>query len=231
MLPRRDGLEVLRELRGAHRTTPVLLLSARGEVRPHIAASTLGRNDYLPKPFVLAEVVARVRALARREFRSTRRSFRSRTSRSTSSRGCAPRWHPPGTQSARAAPPGISRAGKGPRLHPRRAAREVWDYRAGYDPGSNVVQVAVMRLRDKVDAPFPTKLIHTVFFRRLRAPGGPMKIRTRLTLWYAGMLLGSLLLMGGVLHYELVGEYEKGRPPESPSVKIADILIFYGCPR
>jgi signal transduction histidine kinase len=57
-----------------------------------------------------------------------------------------------------------------------------------------------------------------------------MKIRTRLTLWYAGMLLGSLLLMGGVLHYELVGEYEKGRPPESPSVKIADILVFYGLP-
>ena len=57
-----------------------------------------------------------------------------------------------------------------------------------------------------------------------------MKIRTRLTLWYAGMLLGSLLLMGGVLHYELIGEYARGRPPESPSVKIADILMFYGMP-
>ena len=57
-----------------------------------------------------------------------------------------------------------------------------------------------------------------------------MKIRTRLTLWYAGMLLGSLLLMGGVLHYELIGEYARGLPPESPSVKIADILIFYGVP-
>jgi two-component system, OmpR family, heavy metal sensor histidine kinase CusS len=57
-----------------------------------------------------------------------------------------------------------------------------------------------------------------------------MKIRTRLTLWYAGMLLGSLLLMGGVLHYELIGEYARGMPPESPSVKIADILMFYGVP-
>jgi signal transduction histidine kinase len=57
-----------------------------------------------------------------------------------------------------------------------------------------------------------------------------MKIRTRLTLWYAGMLLGSLLLMGGVLHYELVGEQERGRPPESPAVKIADIVVFYGLP-
>ena len=57
-----------------------------------------------------------------------------------------------------------------------------------------------------------------------------MKIRTRLTLWYAGMLLGSLLLMGGVLRYELVGEYERGRVPESPAEKIADILLFYGLP-
>jgi signal transduction histidine kinase len=57
-----------------------------------------------------------------------------------------------------------------------------------------------------------------------------MKIRTRLTLWYAGMLLGSLLLMGAVLRYELVGEYERGRVPESPAEKIADILLFYGLP-
>ncbi|MEO7699604.1 MAG: ATP-binding protein [Opitutus sp.] len=57
-----------------------------------------------------------------------------------------------------------------------------------------------------------------------------MTIRTRLTLWYAGILFGSLLLMGGVLHYELVGEYERGRPPESPSEKITDIVLFYGVP-
>jgi signal transduction histidine kinase len=57
-----------------------------------------------------------------------------------------------------------------------------------------------------------------------------MKIRVRLTLWYAGMLLGSLLLMGGVLRYELVGEYERGRIPESPAEKISDILLFYGLP-
>lgn len=57
-----------------------------------------------------------------------------------------------------------------------------------------------------------------------------MTIRTRLTFWYVGMLLGSLLLMGGLLHYELVGEYEHGRMPESPSKKIADILLFYGLP-
>jgi signal transduction histidine kinase len=57
-----------------------------------------------------------------------------------------------------------------------------------------------------------------------------MKIRTRLTLWYAGMLLGSLLLMGAVLHYELVGEFERRRPLETPHQKIEDILLFYGLP-
>lgn len=57
-----------------------------------------------------------------------------------------------------------------------------------------------------------------------------MTIRNRLTLWYGGMLFCSLLLMGGVLHHELVGEYEDGHAPESPAVKIADILTFYGVP-
>jgi len=66
VLPRRDGLEVLRELRSQHRTTPVLLLSARGGVSDRFHGLDLGADDYLPKPFELAEVVARVRALARR---------------------------------------------------------------------------------------------------------------------------------------------------------------------
>ncbi len=57
-----------------------------------------------------------------------------------------------------------------------------------------------------------------------------MTIRTRLTLWYAGMLLGSLLLMGGVLHYELIGEYQEGHRPETPTVKMADIIVSYGVP-
>ncbi|MDE2471170.1 MAG: HAMP domain-containing protein, partial [Bradyrhizobium sp.] len=56
-----------------------------------------------------------------------------------------------------------------------------------------------------------------------------MTIRTRITLWYAGMLLGSFLLMFGVLHYELIGEYER-KQVEQPHVKIEDILVSYGVP-
>src|SRR6185295_19497189 len=66
MLPGRDGLSVLRQLREQRRMTPVLLLSARGEVDERVEGLNAGADDYLPKPFALAELVARVRALGRR---------------------------------------------------------------------------------------------------------------------------------------------------------------------
>ena len=66
MLPGLDGLSVLRELRRQGRQTPVLLLSARGEVNERVAGLNAGADDYLPKPFELAELVARLRALTRR---------------------------------------------------------------------------------------------------------------------------------------------------------------------
>ena len=66
MLPGRDGLSVLRQLRERSNRTPVLLLSARGEVNERVEGLNAGADDYLPKPFALAELVARVRALGRR---------------------------------------------------------------------------------------------------------------------------------------------------------------------
>ena len=66
MLPGRDGLSVLRQLRERQNATPVLLLSARGEVNERVEGLNAGADDYLPKPFVIAELVARVRALGRR---------------------------------------------------------------------------------------------------------------------------------------------------------------------
>src|SRR5437660_9760710 len=66
MLPGRDGLSLLRQLRERRNTTPVLLLSARGEVNERVEGLNAGADDYLPKPFVIAELVARVRALGRR---------------------------------------------------------------------------------------------------------------------------------------------------------------------
>src|SRR6266702_2999865 len=66
MLPERDGLSVLRLLREQQNRTPVLLLSARGAVNERVEGLNAGADDYLPKPFVVAELVARVRALGRR---------------------------------------------------------------------------------------------------------------------------------------------------------------------
>src|SRR5206468_959354 len=70
MLPGRDGLSLLRQWRHHHNITPVLLLSARGEVNERVEGLDAGADDYLPKPFALAELVARVRALTRRNAES-----------------------------------------------------------------------------------------------------------------------------------------------------------------
>src|SRR4029079_3546203 len=66
MLPGRDGLSVLRQLREHKNTTPVLLLSARGELNERVEGLNAGADDYLPKPFARAALVARVRALTPR---------------------------------------------------------------------------------------------------------------------------------------------------------------------
>ena len=65
-LPRMDGFEVLRRLRARHVASRVLVLTARGEVKDRVTGLQLGADDYLPKPFVMQELVARVRALGRR---------------------------------------------------------------------------------------------------------------------------------------------------------------------
>lgn len=173
MLPKRDGLDVLRELRQAHRTTPVLLLSARGEVEDRIRGLEFGADDYLPKPFVLAELVARLRALARRgvPLEAAKLQVADLTL------DLLHREVRRGGKRIELSPREIRLLEYLVRADGRVCARQelhekVWDYRAGFDPGSNVVQVAMMRLREKVDAPFPIKLIQTVVSEgySLRAP-------------------------------------------------------------
>ena len=67
MMPGMDGLEVLRALRGAGIKTPVLLLTAKGEVEDRVCGLDAGADDYLPKPFAASELLARVRAMLRRK--------------------------------------------------------------------------------------------------------------------------------------------------------------------
>ncbi len=161
MLPGRDGLSVLRQLRGQNNAAPVLLLSARGEVNERVEGLNAGADDYLPKPFVIAELVARVRALGRRggESKSTVLSVGGLTLDTVSHR--AQRGGNFFELTAREfrlleflmRSPG--------RICGRMTIIEkVWDY--DFDPGTNLVDVYVKRLREKIDDGFEPKLLHTV---------------------------------------------------------------------
>ena len=161
MLPGRDGLSLLRQLRERRNTTPVLLLSARGEVNERVEGLNAGADDYLPKPFVIAELVARVRALGRRGGESKSPVLR-----------LADLTLDTVTHEARRGGSIIELTAREYRLLEflmrstgricgRMAILEkVWDY--DFDPGSNLVDVNIMRLREKIDAQFEPKLLHTV---------------------------------------------------------------------
>lgn len=161
MLPGRDGLSVVRQMRERNITVPVLLLSARGEIGERVEGLDAGADDYLPKPFALEEVLARVRALGRRQSDAKAPSLRiadltlnsvtRRVSRGGTPIDLAPREYLLLEFLMRSAG----------RICGRMAIVEkVWDY--DFDPGSNLVDVYIMRLREKIDAGFEPKLLHTV---------------------------------------------------------------------
>jgi DNA-binding response OmpR family regulator len=161
MLPGRDGLSLLRQLRERQNNTPILLLSARGEVNERVEGLNAGADDYLPKPFVIAELVARVRALGRRGGESKPLVLRMADLTLNTV-----------THEARRGEVAIELTAREYRLleflmrSPGRICgrmailEKVWDY--DFDPGSNLVDVNIMRLREKIDADFEPKLLHTV---------------------------------------------------------------------
>jgi DNA-binding response OmpR family regulator len=161
MLPGRDGLSILRQWRKQHQGVPVLLLSARGEVDERVEGLDAGADDYLPKPFELVELAARVRALTRRgtENKSPVLQVGDLTLDTMSHRaqrgGVEIQLT---TREYRLLEYLMRSAG---RLCGRMTLLEkVWDY--DFDPGSNLVDVYIKRLREKVDAEFEHKLLHTV---------------------------------------------------------------------
>jgi DNA-binding response OmpR family regulator len=161
MLPGRDGLSVLRQLREHQNPTPVLLLSARGEVNERVEGLNAGADDYLPKPFVIAELIARVRALGRRGSETKSPVLRvadltlDTVTREARRGGITIELT---TREYRLLEFLMRSTG---RICGRMAILEkVWDY--DFDPGSNLVDVNVMRLREKIDADFEPKLLHTV---------------------------------------------------------------------
>ena len=167
MLPGLDGLSIVRSLRAAGRNTPVLVLSALGEVDDRVEGLRAGGDDYLVKPFALAELSARLEALARR-----------RSGSSDSGSGPVTRLAVADLEMDLLARR-VQRAGRTIELKPREfrllehlmrhagqvvtrtmLLEAVWDYH--FDPQTNVIDVHVSRLRRKVDRDFGPSLIHTV---------------------------------------------------------------------
>jgi DNA-binding response OmpR family regulator len=160
MLPGRDGLSLLRHWRKQGNATPVLLLSARGEVNERVEGLDSGADDYLPKPFALVELAARVRALMRRTGETKSPVLR-----------LADLELDTVTHRAQRGGVGIELTAREYRLLEfllRSAGRpcgrmmileKVWDY--DFDPGTNLVDVYIRRLREKIDAGFEPKLVHT----------------------------------------------------------------------
>ena len=161
MLPGRDGISVLKQLRARKNSTPVLLLSARGEVNERVEGLNAGADDYLPKPFELSELVARVRALTRRGGENKSTTLRVADLMLDTLTHPAPRGSASIELTAREYRLLEFLMRSAGRLCGRMMILEkVWDY--NFDPGTNLVDVYVRRLREKIDASFEPKLLHTV---------------------------------------------------------------------
>jgi two-component system OmpR family response regulator len=162
MLPELDGLSVIQALRAAKVPTPVLVLSALGQVEDRVSGLRAGGDDYLTKPFAFSELLARVEALLRR------RGAEAPVTRLTV-----------GDLEMDLLSRIVRRAGRPIDLQPRefklleylmRHAGQVvtrtmllegvWDYH--FDPQTNVIDVHISRLRQKIDKDFDAPLLHTV---------------------------------------------------------------------
>jgi DNA-binding response OmpR family regulator len=161
MLPGRDGLGVLREMRRRHINTPVLLLSARGNVNERVEGLNLGADDYLPKPFSIIEVVARVRALLRRasgEHATVMQvaDLSLNVVRREATRG----GKKVDLTNREFALLEYLMAHAGRVLTKTSLCEHVWEHH--FDTGTNVVEVCMQRLRRKIDDGHAQKLLQTV---------------------------------------------------------------------
>lgn len=163
MLPGMDGLSVIRVLREEKLATPVLILSALGQVNDRVRGLRAGGDDYLVKPFAFSELLARLEALARRTTSDSEMTTQLRV----------------GDLEMDLLRRTVNRAGKPVELQPREfrlleylmrrhgqvvtrtmLLEGVWDYH--FDPQTNVIDVHISRLRAKIDKGHDAPLLHTV---------------------------------------------------------------------
>ncbi|MDQ0324498.1 two-component system OmpR family response regulator [Rhodopseudomonas julia] len=162
MLPKRDGLSVISELREEENRTPVLILSALGQVDDRVKGLRSGGDDYLAKPYAFSELLARIEVLARRNTPNEAET----------------RYRVADLELDRLAR-SVTRGGETILLQPREfrlleylmknagtvvtrtmLLENVWDYH--FDPQTNVIDVHMSRLRGKIDKNFEKQLLHTV---------------------------------------------------------------------
>lgn len=163
MLPKMDGLSLIGALRAQKNETPVLILSALGQVDDRVKGLRAGGDDYLAKPYAFSELLARVEALARRRPKGSHEETSYRV----------------GDLMLDRLSHKVTRAGEEMVLQPREfrlleymmqnagkvvtrtmLLEHVWDYH--FDPQTNVIDVHVSRLRAKIDRDFDAPLLHTV---------------------------------------------------------------------
>jgi len=160
LLPERDGIEVCRELRTRGDATPILMLTARATVDDRVMGFDAGADDYLTKPFSFRELLARMRALLRRESQLRPDIFEiedlivdsgsHRVSRANHEVQLTAKEYALLEHLARHAGQLVSRA---------EIAAHVWD--DSFDPFSNTIEVYMNRLRKKIDGSHAVKLLHT----------------------------------------------------------------------
>ncbi len=161
MLPKKDGLTVIKELRAAGKRTPVLMLTARDTTDDIVSGLDAGSDDYLTKPFAFAELLARVRALVRRgeQDRGAEIHFADLRLDPVSHKV----WRGATEIDLTAKEYGLLEymiRNPNTVLSRQMIAEHVWDY--AFDSFTNIIDVYVNYLRKKVDKDYSTKLIHTV---------------------------------------------------------------------
>ena len=162
MLPHMDGLALIDALRARGVRTPVLILSAKRSVDDRVRGLQAGGDDYLTKPFAFAELLARVQALIRR---ATGAAEPTRLSVGDLSLDLLTRKVQRGAEAIDLRPREFAlleylMRNAGRVVSKTSILSHVWGY--DFDPNTNVVDVLVSRLRDRIDRPFPVKLLHTV---------------------------------------------------------------------
>lgn len=161
MLPKRDGLTMVQQLRAAGQNAPVLFLSALGEVEDRVAGLRAGGDDYLVKPYAISELTARLEALARRQAGKNETSLTlADLSVDLVARTVMRAGEPIDMQPREFVLLEYLLRNQGQIVTRRMLLENVWNYQ--FDPQTNVIDVHISRLRAKIDRDFTSPLLHTI---------------------------------------------------------------------